>query len=129
MLGETLGDVTGEVVLRRVLAAGPGATRTESTQRGAGTLLGVDFREMSTYESELRPDPNIQFGRPCVRGTRITVNDVLGLSAAGMAEDQILGDLPQLTRDDIRACLSTATTTPLACSCMGSLCRLRAAGH
>jgi hypothetical protein len=56
MLGDKLGNVTGKVVLRRVLAAGPSAARTESTQQGAGTLLGVDFRENSTYESELRPD-------------------------------------------------------------------------
>ena len=56
MLGDKLGNVTGKVVLRRVLAVGPSLTRTESTQRGAGTLLGVDYGEMSTYESELRPD-------------------------------------------------------------------------
>src|SRR4029453_14108395 len=56
MLGHKIGNVTGKVVLRRVLAAGPSAARTESTQQGAGTLLGVDFRENSTYESELRPD-------------------------------------------------------------------------
>jgi hypothetical protein len=56
MLGDTLGSVTGKVVLRRVLAAGPSATRTESTQEGTGNLLGVNYREMSTYESELRPD-------------------------------------------------------------------------
>jgi hypothetical protein len=56
MVGDKLGNVTGKVVLRRVLAAGPAAARTESTQQGAGTLLGVDFRETSTYESDLRPD-------------------------------------------------------------------------
>ena len=56
MLGDKLGNVTGKVVLRRVLAAGASATRVETNQKGAGTLLGVDFREMGTYESELRPD-------------------------------------------------------------------------
>ena len=56
MLGDTLGNVTGEVVVRRVLSAASGGVRTESTQRGSGTLLGVDFREMTTYESQLRPD-------------------------------------------------------------------------
>ena len=59
MLGDKLGNVTGKVILRRVLAAGPSGTRTESTQQGAGTLLGVDFRETSTYESELRPDGTV----------------------------------------------------------------------
>ncbi len=59
MLGDILGNVAGKVVLRRVVTAGPSATRTESTQRGAGTLLGVEYRETSTYESELRPDGTV----------------------------------------------------------------------
>jgi len=53
-------------------------------------------------------DPAIRFGKPCVRGTRITVGDVLGYLAGGMSEDQVLGDFPQLTKDDIRACLAYA---------------------
>ena len=53
-------------------------------------------------------DPNVRFGKPCVRGTRITVGDVLGYLAAGMSEDDILADFPQLVRDDIRACLAFA---------------------
>ena len=56
MLGDKLGNVTGRVVLRRVLSSGWGAARTESTQRGTGTLLGVEFQELTSYESELRPD-------------------------------------------------------------------------
>jgi hypothetical protein len=56
MLGDKLGNATGKVVLRRVLASASGAVRTESTQRGTGTLLGVAYQEMTTYESELRPD-------------------------------------------------------------------------
>jgi uncharacterized protein (DUF433 family) len=53
-------------------------------------------------------DPNVRFGKPCVHGTRISVGDVLSYLAAGMSEDQILGDFPQLSRDDIRACLAYA---------------------
>lgn len=53
-------------------------------------------------------DPNIRFGKPCVRGTRISVGDILGFLAGGMAEDEILRDFPQLTREDIRACLAYA---------------------
>ncbi len=53
-------------------------------------------------------DPNVRFGKPCVRGTRMTVGDVLGYLAAGMSEDQILSDFPHLSRDDIRACLAYA---------------------
>src|SRR6266567_1046397 len=56
MLGEKLGNATGKVVLRRVLSAGAGSARTEITQRGTGTLLGVEYQEMTTYESEFRPD-------------------------------------------------------------------------
>ena len=53
-------------------------------------------------------DPAIRFGKPCVRGTRISVGDVLGYLAGGMSETQILADFPQLTRDDVRACLAYA---------------------
>jgi uncharacterized protein (DUF433 family) len=53
-------------------------------------------------------DPNVRFGKPCVRGTRIAVGDVLGYLAGGMSEDQIVRDFLQLTRDDIRACLAYA---------------------
>jgi uncharacterized protein (DUF433 family) len=53
-------------------------------------------------------DPAVRFGKPCVRGTRITVGDVLGYLAAGMSEDEILADFPQLAREDIRACLAFA---------------------
>ena len=53
-------------------------------------------------------DPAIRFGKPCVRGTRIAVGDILGYLAGGMSEDQVLADFPQLSRDDIRACLAYA---------------------
>jgi uncharacterized protein (DUF433 family) len=53
-------------------------------------------------------DPEVRFGKPCVRGTRITVGDVLGYLAGGMSEEQVLSDFPQLTPEDIRACLAYA---------------------
>ena len=53
-------------------------------------------------------DPNVRFGKPCVRGTRITVGDILGDLAGGMSEAEVLADFPQLTQDDIRACLTYA---------------------
>lgn len=53
-------------------------------------------------------DPAIRFGKPCVRGTRLTVGDVLSYLAGGMSDDQVLADFPQLTKDDIRACLAYA---------------------
>ncbi|MYD86193.1 MAG: DUF433 domain-containing protein [Acidobacteria bacterium] len=51
-------------------------------------------------------DPTVRFGKPCVRGTRITVGDVLEYLAGGTSEDQLLAQFPQLCRDDIRACLA-----------------------
>ena len=47
-------------------------------------------------------------GKPCVKGTRITVYDVLEYLAGGMSEDEILKDFPDLTQEDIRACLAFA---------------------
>ena len=60
------------------------------------------------YLSRITIDPEVRFGKPCVRGTRLTVGDVLSYLASGMTEDEILADFPQLTRDDIRACLAFA---------------------
>ena len=56
--------------------------------------------------NRIAADPVIRFGKPCVRGTRISVGDVLGYLAGGMSEAQILADFPQLTSDDVRACLA-----------------------
>lgn len=53
-------------------------------------------------------DPAVRSGKPCVRGTRITVGDILGYLAGGMSESELLADFPQLTLDDIRACLTYA---------------------
>ncbi|MEI6669720.1 MAG: DUF433 domain-containing protein [Acidobacteriota bacterium] len=53
-------------------------------------------------------DQSVRFGKPSVRGTRITVGDVLSYLAAGMTEQQIVSEFSQLTREDIRACLAYA---------------------
>jgi uncharacterized protein (DUF433 family) len=50
-------------------------------------------------------DPGKRSGKPCIRGLRITVSDVLEYLASGMTEAGILGDFPELTSEDIRACL------------------------
>jgi len=62
----------------------------------------MDFRDRIVV------DPEIRFGKPTIRGTRITVGDVLGYLAGGMSEDELLTDFPQLSRDDILACLAFA---------------------
>ncbi len=60
------------------------------------------------YRDRIVLNPEVRFGKPTVRGTRITVGDVLSYLAGGMSEDEILADFPQLTREDIRACLAYA---------------------
>jgi uncharacterized protein (DUF433 family) len=60
------------------------------------------------YHDRIVIDPQIRFGKPTVRGTRITVGDVLSYLASGMSETAILEDFPTLKREDIRACLAYA---------------------
>lgn len=61
-----------------------------------------------SYQDHITIDPNKRGGKPCIRGLRITVYDVLEYLASGMSEADILQDFPDLTRDDIRACLEFA---------------------
>ena len=51
-------------------------------------------------------DPNVCFGKPCIRGTRIWVSLILDFLASGMKEAEVLEDYPQLTSEDIRAALA-----------------------
>ena len=60
------------------------------------------------YTKIITIEPGKRGGKPCIRGMRITVYDVLEYLASGMSEDEILSDFPDLTREDIRACLSFA---------------------
>jgi uncharacterized protein (DUF433 family) len=62
----------------------------------------MDYRDRITIE------PGKRSGKPCIRGLRITVFDVLDYLASGMTEAQILQDFPELTVEDIRACLAFA---------------------
>ncbi len=59
-------------------------------------------------EDRITVTPEIRSGKPCIKGTRITVYDVLEYLAGGMSEQDILADFPSLTSDDIRACLAFA---------------------
>ncbi len=62
----------------------------------------VEFRKIITF------NPEIRFGKPCIRGTRMAVVDVLEYLAAGMSTEEILEDFPDLTKTDILACLAYA---------------------
>lgn len=56
--------------------------------------------------SRITIDPNVCFGKPCIRGHRIWVSLVLDMLARGMTVAQLLDDYPDLTEDDVRACLA-----------------------
>ena len=62
----------------------------------------MDYRRVITIE------PGKRGGKPCIRGLRITVYDILDYLASGMSESEILRDFPDLTADDLRACLAFA---------------------
>lgn len=62
----------------------------------------MDYRDIITIE------PGKRGGKPCIRGMRITVQDILEYLAGGMTEEEILADFPELTRDDIRASIAFA---------------------
>ena len=61
-----------------------------------------------TWQERISVNPAVRSGKPCIKGTRITVYDVLEYLAGGMSEDEILGDFPDLTREDIRMSLAFA---------------------
>ena len=60
------------------------------------------------YQHIITIEPGKRGGRPCIRNMRIAVADVLGWLAAGQTHQQILDDFPELTEDEIRACLAFA---------------------
>ena len=63
---------------------------------------------MNNFNDIIRINPQKRFGKPCIRNTRITVYDVLGWLSEDMSYDDILADFPELTRQDILACLAFA---------------------
>jgi uncharacterized protein (DUF433 family) len=62
----------------------------------------VDFKDRITLT------PGVRSGKPCIRGARITVDDILEYLAGGMTEQELLADFPSLAVEDIRACLAFA---------------------
>lgn len=62
----------------------------------------MDYRERITI------DPERRSGKPCIKGTRMTITDVLEYLASGMSHAEILAEFPYLTEEDIRACLAFA---------------------
>lgn len=65
-------------------------------------MTQVDYQKIITIE------PGKRSGKPCIRGTRMTVTDVLEYLAGGMSQEELLAEFPDLTVEDIRACLAFA---------------------
>ncbi|SOD78734.1 DUF433 domain-containing protein [Spirosoma fluviale] len=63
---------------------------------------------MGNYQEYISLNPGIRFGKPCIKGTRIAVQDILNWLASGMTNDEILDDFPELTLEHIRAALAFA---------------------
>jgi uncharacterized protein (DUF433 family) len=64
--------------------------------------------DMADYRSIITLEPGKRGGQPCIRGLRITVQDVLQWLAGSMGIDEIIADYPELTREDVLACLAFA---------------------
>ena len=60
------------------------------------------------WQDQITVNPAVRSGKPCIKGTRIAVYDVLEYLAGGMTEEQVLGDFPDLTQESVRACLAFA---------------------
>ena len=78
---------------------------------GATTLdrwSDLAYAELMAHLDRIMIEPGKRSGTPCIRGLRMTVSDVLDYLASGMSEDELLRDFPDLTREDIRACLAFA---------------------
>ncbi len=61
-----------------------------------------------SWQERVTITPGVRSGKPCIKGTRITVYDILEYLAGGMTEDQVLADFPSLAREDIRATVAIA---------------------
>ena len=76
---------------------------------GFGTRLVFQTRaNILKYDKIITIEPGKRSGQPCIRGTRMTVKDVLEYLASEMTVDEVLSDFPDLTIEDIKACLAFA---------------------
>jgi uncharacterized protein (DUF433 family) len=76
--------------------------------RGRTAVAPMPYDAAMDYSGIITIEPGKRSGKPCIRGLRITVYDVLDYMASGMTNEEILADFPDLTADDLRACLAFA---------------------
>lgn len=87
---------------------GPVSCKAYVSATGLDFRRGTAYRAGMEYQKFITIEPGKRGGKPCIRGLRITVYDVLEYLASGMTEAEILRDFPDLTADDIKACLAFA---------------------
>ena len=68
----------------------------------------MDYHPTMDYSKIITIEPGKRSGKPCIRGLRITVSDILDYLASGMSTEEILSDFPELTGKDVNACLAFA---------------------
>ncbi len=84
------------------------APALRSAPRSLARSMRRSYDRPMDYRGVITIEPGKRGGKPCIRGLRITVYDVLDYLASGMSEEEILGDFPDLVIEDIRACLAFA---------------------
>ena len=88
----------------------PNASRDDKPTTSIDLISARHFTNTVTmnYRDYITMEPNKRSGKPCVRGLRITVYEVLEYLASEMTEEEILADFPDLTREDLKACIAFA---------------------
>ncbi len=76
--------------------------------KGPCQIAAFCYHSTMDYTKIITIEPGKRSGKPCIRGMRMTVTDVLEYLAGGMSEEEILAEFPDLTAEDIRACLAFA---------------------
>lgn len=94
-----------------------GSTPTQRGQRNSSDRIAIKWsagQNSLDYTDYITIEPGTRGGKPCIRGTRITVQDVQEYLVGGMTVQELLGDFPELTVEDIGACLLFAADQPRA---------------
>lgn len=92
--------------LGRVIPSHKG--KTLGSHKTAGVVIPDDVEDAALVKKTITVQPGKRSGQPCIRGMRITVDDVLGYFDGGMTEEEVLHDFPYLTSEDIKACRAFA---------------------
>ena len=104
----TLPDLFGNSPARRWMVCPLGAFRGLFSRCKVGRSQESETATPSHYTGIITVELGKRGGKPCIRGLRITVYDILEYLASGMTEAEIIADFPDLTYEDIRACLAFA---------------------